>query len=294
MTVCGNCGAKIVSNAKFCPECGAKQTYPSPVEKSIQPSHCVNCGAKLEPNVNFCEQCGTRVPSTIAEKPPSVSQRIEGIDVIRILFAVSGLLPVLGIFVLNAFGMLVFPIISFMAYFLYRSKGLHKLAKVFRNMGIFQVLGLIWFFIPFGIVGNIYGIAMVIGFGIIIPLLISLAAIIDTSLLLKKVSLEKPPPGSSGVWMNCKTTGGLVEVLFPYALINDIQRRELDWDNQVFIPLEPNIQHKIAVQLHYFGLEIGRYKTFLFIQLRPSEIQNLEYKIRSFFTKPYALITKKS
>jgi hypothetical protein len=256
----------------------------------------VNCGAKLEPNVNFCEYCGTRVPSTIAKEPLSVGQRIEGIesiDVIRILFVVSGLLPVLGILVLNAFGMLAFPIISFIAYFLYQSKGLNGPARLFRNIGLFQVFGLIWLFIPFAVVGNPAGVAMVIAWGIILPLMISLSAIIDTPFLVKKVSLEKPGPYASGVWMDCKKTG--VEFMFVlpvYALINDVKKRELDWDNEVFIPLEPNTQHKIAVQYRIFGFVIGRSRASYLIQLSPNEIQNLEYEIRR--VKPYALITKKS
>jgi uncharacterized OB-fold protein len=293
LSVCGNCGAKIESEAKFCPECGAKQIYPSPVEKSTQPNFCVNCGAKVEPTAKFCEQCGTGVGTIQIAEPLSAGQRIESVDVIRILLAVCGLLPVLGIFVLNAFGILVFPIISFIAYFLYRGKGLNYPAKLFRNIGLLQVFGFIWFFIPFALYENIYGWAMVIAWGIVLPVIISLSAVIDTPLLVKKVGLEKPPSGSSGVWMKCKENGMQFLFVLPvYALINNMQRRELDWDNKVFVPLEPNTQHKIAVQYRVFGFDIARSRAFYLIQLSPNEIQNLEYEIRR--EKPYAVIKQKS
>lgn len=48
---CPECEAPLASNAKFCPECGAKL-------KSS--NHCVECGAKLTPGAKFCPECGTR------------------------------------------------------------------------------------------------------------------------------------------------------------------------------------------------------------------------------------------
>lgn len=49
---CPNCHAPLATNAKFCPECGAKL-------KSAQ--HCQNCGAKLTPGAKFCPECGEKV-----------------------------------------------------------------------------------------------------------------------------------------------------------------------------------------------------------------------------------------
>lgn len=48
---CPNCGAALASNAKFCPECGAKLK-----DASI----CVHCGAKLTPGAKFCSECGEK------------------------------------------------------------------------------------------------------------------------------------------------------------------------------------------------------------------------------------------
>ncbi len=49
---CPNCGVPLATNAKFCPECGAKI-------KASQ--HCAECGAKLSPGAKFCPECGARV-----------------------------------------------------------------------------------------------------------------------------------------------------------------------------------------------------------------------------------------
>ncbi len=49
---CPNCGAPQATNAKFCPECGAKL-------KDGQ--HCSQCGAKLTSGAKFCPECGAKV-----------------------------------------------------------------------------------------------------------------------------------------------------------------------------------------------------------------------------------------
>ncbi len=48
---CPNCEAPLATNAKFCPECGAKLK----VEL-----HCTECGTLLAPNAKFCPECGTK------------------------------------------------------------------------------------------------------------------------------------------------------------------------------------------------------------------------------------------
>jgi len=49
---CPQCEAPLASNAKFCPECGAK------LKTSIQ---CKACKAKLTPGAKFCPECGEKV-----------------------------------------------------------------------------------------------------------------------------------------------------------------------------------------------------------------------------------------
>lgn len=50
MTPCVNCNAPIKAGAKFCPECGAKQS-----------TACPGCGADLAAGAKFCGECGTKI-----------------------------------------------------------------------------------------------------------------------------------------------------------------------------------------------------------------------------------------
>jgi predicted nucleic acid-binding Zn ribbon protein len=49
---CPACGKPLGSNAKFCPECGARL-------KGAE--HCTQCGAKLSDGAKFCAECGAKV-----------------------------------------------------------------------------------------------------------------------------------------------------------------------------------------------------------------------------------------
>ena len=52
-TFCQACGAKIASDAKFCPECGSPVVPPNRV--------CPACGAELAEGAKFCAECGAKV-----------------------------------------------------------------------------------------------------------------------------------------------------------------------------------------------------------------------------------------
>lgn len=54
METCSNCGAKVPSGTKFCPECGQKMAPAGGLT-------CTNCGAALAPGAKFCPECGTKV-----------------------------------------------------------------------------------------------------------------------------------------------------------------------------------------------------------------------------------------
>ena len=49
---CPECETPLGTNAKFCPNCGAKV-------KNEQ--HCTECGAILQPDAKFCADCGKKV-----------------------------------------------------------------------------------------------------------------------------------------------------------------------------------------------------------------------------------------
>lgn len=48
---CPNCHAEIKSTAKFCPECGTKQSTKK---------HCIHCGAEAKSTAKFCPECGEK------------------------------------------------------------------------------------------------------------------------------------------------------------------------------------------------------------------------------------------
>lgn len=49
---CGNCGAKLESNLRFCTQCG------TPIAK---PKVCANCNTPAKENDRFCGNCGTKL-----------------------------------------------------------------------------------------------------------------------------------------------------------------------------------------------------------------------------------------
>ena len=48
---CPECETPLETNAKFCPNCGAKV-------KSDK--HCTQCGALMQPDAKFCAECGAK------------------------------------------------------------------------------------------------------------------------------------------------------------------------------------------------------------------------------------------
>ena len=63
---CIKCGSQLPPNAKYCDECGAKQT------ESVV---CSECGTVLEADVNYCPKCGT--PVKMEELTPEMIEMIE-------------------------------------------------------------------------------------------------------------------------------------------------------------------------------------------------------------------------
>ena len=78
MAQCSGCGAQIKQNAKFCPECGQKNSQGMvpcvsckaeikegakfcPECGSPQSANCPNCNASLAPGAKFCAECGNKM-----------------------------------------------------------------------------------------------------------------------------------------------------------------------------------------------------------------------------------------
>lgn len=49
---CPKCNEPLATNAKFCPNCGAKVKFDD---------KCPKCGAKLQPGAKFCAECGSKI-----------------------------------------------------------------------------------------------------------------------------------------------------------------------------------------------------------------------------------------
>jgi hypothetical protein len=81
----------------------------------------------------------------------------------------------------------------------------------------------------------------------------------------------------SGINILCKRVFGQILITNkPYCLINNAEQRELDWNNETFIQLQPNIDCQISVQFPYLGKACGPAK--LIVKLQPEEIQSYQYK----------------
>jgi len=65
---CAKCGAKIAESAKFCPECGSKNTVGGAKVK------CGKCGHEMSASSKFCPECGTPTST----KCPGCGKDIKG------------------------------------------------------------------------------------------------------------------------------------------------------------------------------------------------------------------------
>ena len=286
ITFCGNCGAELGLNTKFCPICGSKSNFASSSKTIGQFGFCKNCGTQVTSDEQFCSQCGEKIGGTQVGQPISYDQEtttagqgMESIDIIRILFVVTGLVPVIGIFVLNVFAMGVFPFTSLVLCFFYSRRGLKKLEEAFGFMAGYQIIGLILLFI--GFILNTKGLEYYIFpifFAVILPLIISLHAIIDAERIpIKKVSMKKKIfYGSSGIQVICKHPSNIIPIVTnPYALLNGTDEKTLEWNENVFIPLQSNRRYEIQIQYRAFGRNVAR--ASFYVQLSPDEIQSYEY-----------------
>lgn len=80
-----------------------------------------------------------------------------------------------------------------------------------------------------------------------------------------------------GINIKCKKRfGQFLATEKPYAIINDVETKELDWNKEFFIPLQPNRPYKITIQFPYLNRPTGAVS--FNTQVRPDEIQSYEYK----------------
>lgn len=58
---CGNCGAELDDDARFCQVCGTPVEEKAVAEEKRPERVCGNCGSYLSPEAKFCGNCGAPV-----------------------------------------------------------------------------------------------------------------------------------------------------------------------------------------------------------------------------------------
>jgi len=96
----------------------------------------------------------------------------------------------------------------------------------------------------------------------------------------------------SGIRIKCKKKfGQFLATEKPYAIINDVETKELNWGKEVFIPLQPKKPYKITVQFPYMGGACAPASSI--IEVKPDEIQVYEYNTPFLMTSNGSLKRKK-
>ena len=81
----------------------------------------------------------------------------------------------------------------------------------------------------------------------------------------------------SGIKILCKRVFGQFLITEkPYCLINNADQKELQWNNETFINLQPNMDYQISVQFPYLGRGCGVAK--FVVNIKPGEVQMYRYK----------------
>jgi hypothetical protein len=96
----------------------------------------------------------------------------------------------------------------------------------------------------------------------------------------------------SGIRIKCKKRFGQFMITAkPQCVINDAETKQLEWNQELFIPLEPNIPYNIAIQFPYMGGTTG--KASFNTQLKLDEVQVYEYITPHVMTSPGKVERKK-
>jgi len=81
----------------------------------------------------------------------------------------------------------------------------------------------------------------------------------------------------SGIKIKCKKRfGQFLITQKPYCVIDDLETKQLEWNTEAFIPLQPNRLIKITVQFPYMNNKTCGSATVT-TQLGPGEVQVYEY-----------------
>jgi len=82
----------------------------------------------------------------------------------------------------------------------------------------------------------------------------------------------------SGIKIKCKKKfGQFLLTERPYCIINDVETVQLSWDEEIFIPLQPNLPYKITIQIPYAPMKNPVGITSIVTQVKHDEVQEYEY-----------------
>ena len=81
----------------------------------------------------------------------------------------------------------------------------------------------------------------------------------------------------TGINIICKKVfGQMLITQKPYCLINNAEKKDLEWNKETFVPLQANMDYQISVQFPYLGKGCGPAK--IVVNLQPDEVQTYRYK----------------
>jgi len=88
---------------------------------------------------------------------------------------------------------------------------------------------------------------------------------------------------TTGINIICKKVFGQFLITEkPFCVVNNAEQKELQWDKETFISLQPNMDYQINVQFPYLGK--GCCQAKFIIKLQPDEVQTYQYKTSMFVT----------
>lgn len=87
--------------------------------------------------------------------------------------------------------------------------------------------------------------------------------------------------GHTGIRIECRPGLGFIFTKKPYCVINGVDKFELGWEEQVMVPLQPNVEYRIGIAFPYRGAPC---KPAAFsVNLSVGEVQEYLYSIPNSF-----------
>lgn len=86
-TICAHCGAEVIGEHRFCPQCGVNLKEAAEEKKSAPATkehRCPSCGSVVQENSRFCPDCGVTLEKDIAKTPQPSESVLKSSDFVLI------------------------------------------------------------------------------------------------------------------------------------------------------------------------------------------------------------------